>query len=206
MRGHGGRGPASAIAQGDRDGGPAQGPLRSRGESDLLKCALPKCSNKKLAAALADLQGRALIVFRKFARAYAIFEGSDFDIDHAVGQASAGMDEIDLASVGALAGLQPIVAKRHYHETGALRWFDLGIVPLVEVEKGRRWLYAAPWRYWRLLSRDPQHKARRKMRRRRFAESALMSREWDTVMGLSQSAWSIPALAAGVVGIGACAR
>ena len=102
---------------------------------DLLKRALPGCGNRKLAAALADLQSWSLIVFRKFARAYAIFEGSDFDIDHAVEQASAGMSEMDFSSVGAMAGLQPIVAKRHYHETGALRWFDVGIVPLVEVEK-----------------------------------------------------------------------
>ena len=102
---------------------------------DLLKRALPGCGNRKLAAALADLQSWSLIVFRKFARAYAIFEGSDFDIDHAVEQASAGMSEMDFSSVGAMAGLPPIVAKRHYHETGALRWFDVGIVPLVEVEK-----------------------------------------------------------------------
>ena len=39
---------------------------------------------------------------------------------------------IDFPRIKNLAMLQPILAKRHYHETGALRWFDVDIAPLVD--------------------------------------------------------------------------
>ena len=162
---------------------------------DLLKRALPGCGNRKLAAALADLQSWSLIVFRKFARAYAIFEGSDFDIDHAVEQASAGMSEMDFSSVGAMAGLPPIVAKRHYHETGALRWFDVGIVPLVEVEKAADDYTPRHGAIGGFFLAIPTLGETEKAARKICRKAARMSREWDIVVGLSQSAWSIPDLA-----------
>ena len=34
-----------------------------------------------------------------------------------------------------LAGLQPVIAKRHYHKTGAIRWFATAVVPLRDVEE-----------------------------------------------------------------------
>ena len=163
---------------------------------DLLKRALPGCGNKKLAAALADLQDWSLIVFRKFARAYAIFEGSDFDIDHAVEQASAGMGEIDFSSVGTMAGLQPIVAKRHYHETGALRWFDVGIVPLVEVEKAAADYTPRHGAVGGFFLAIPTLGESEDAAKKTCRKAARMSCEWDIVVGLSQSAWSIPDLAA----------
>ena len=162
---------------------------------DLLKRALPGCGNRKLAAALADLQSWSLIVFRKFARAYAIFEGSDFDIDHAVEQASAGMGEIDFSSVGAMAGLQPIVAKRHYHETGALRWFDVGVVPLVEVGKAAADYTPRHGAIGGFFLAIPTLGETEKTARKICRKAARMSREWDIVVGLSQNAWSIPDLA-----------
>ena len=61
-----------------------------------------------------------------------IYAGSDFDIDAAVGQAHARMTGIDFARLRHLAMLQPILAKRHYHATGALRWFDIDIAPLTD--------------------------------------------------------------------------
>ena len=163
---------------------------------DLLKCSLPGYGKKKLATALADLQGWSLIVFRKFAQAYAIFEGSDFDIEQAVEQASAGLGAMDLASLSAIASLQPIVAKRHYHETGALRWFDVNMVPLVDVEEAASGYvprHGAIGGFFLAIptlgeSEDAAEKTCRKATR--------MSREWDIVVGLSQSAWNIPALVA----------
>ena len=90
---------------------------------------------EEIRGVLDDLQRWSFIIYRKFADAYSIFEGSDFDIDQAVEQALESIGEVDFASRNALAGLQPIVAKRHYHETGALRWFDVVISPLAEVEQ-----------------------------------------------------------------------
>ena len=102
---------------------------------DLLKLAFPSYDDEEIGVALNDLQRWSFVIYRKFTDAYSIFEGSDFNIDHAVEQALENIGEVDFASLNALAGLQPIVAKRHYHETGALRWFDIGVVPVAEVEK-----------------------------------------------------------------------
>ncbi len=81
---------------------------------------------------LGQLAGWSIIIFKSFLGAYAIYAGSDFDIDGAVGQAHARMTGIDFARLRHLAMLQPILAKRHYHATGALRWFDIDIAPLAD--------------------------------------------------------------------------
>ena len=83
--------------------------------------------------ALADLQAASLVIYRKFNAGYSIFEGSDFDIEQAVEAAYGALGALDYTRLAALAGLQPIIAKRHYHETGALRWYDTLVVPLSEV-------------------------------------------------------------------------
>lgn len=100
----------------------------------LLKLALHDHDAKAVATALRELQRRSFLIFRKFADAFAIFEGSDFDLDVALTQDLEAVDEVDFATLNALAGFQPIVAKRHYHETGTFRWFDVDVVPLAAVE------------------------------------------------------------------------
>ena len=106
------------------------------------------------------------------------------------------MDEVDFGSIGAIAGLHPMVAKRHYHETGALRWFDVGIVPLVEVEKvaaGYTPRHGAIGSFFLVI---PTQGETEETAKKICQKCARISREWDAVVGLSQSAWSIPALAA----------
>ena len=102
---------------------------------DLLHAALPDHTPREITQALEDLQNWRLIIFRKFSAAYGVFEGSDFDIDRALEQALAARDDIDFTKLGVLAGFHPVVAKRHYHETGALRWFDMALLPLAELEQ-----------------------------------------------------------------------
>ena len=99
----------------------------------LLDTALPAHSTAEIEDALADLQAAALVIYRKFNAGYSIFEGSDFDIEQAVEAAYGAIGMVDYTQLAALAGLQPIIAKRHYHETGALRWYDTVVVPLSEV-------------------------------------------------------------------------
>ena len=100
----------------------------------LLKLAFQSHDSDDVQGALEDLQ-RSSFIYRKFADAYSIFEGSDFDIEYAIEQALERLGGMDFASLNTLAGLQPIVAKRHYHETGALRWFDVFVTPVSEVEQ-----------------------------------------------------------------------
>ena len=100
---------------------------------ELLRSCFPDTSVEALQQALSQLGKWSFINFRKFLDAYAIFAGSDFDIDHAVRMALDDIDTIDFPVLKSLAGLQPILAKRHYHKTGALRWFDVDIVPLCDL-------------------------------------------------------------------------
>ena len=99
----------------------------------VLSCVFYDRDLQALTDALVQLREWSLVVYRKFSNSYSIFEGSDFDVDEAVGRVLEPMDGVDFARLNALADLQPIVAKRHYHETGAMRWYDVAIAPLAEV-------------------------------------------------------------------------
>jgi hypothetical protein len=99
---------------------------------DVLAHAMPHVPPRRLKAVLDQLAAWSIVLFKKFAGAYAIYAGSDFDIDAAVGEALARMTGIDFTRLRTLAMLQPVLAKRHYHMTGAFRWFDIDIAPLSE--------------------------------------------------------------------------
>ena len=162
---------------------------------NLLKHALPGYGSEEITQALAKLQNWALVIFRKFSGSYAVFEGSDFDIEHAVEQALAATSEVDFARLNALADLQPIVAKRHYHAIGALRWFDVALMPLAEVEQAAAnytprqgaigaFFLAIPTQGE--LGEEIENICRRAVNR---------SKDWDIVVGLPQGAWDITSLA-----------
>ena len=74
-------------------------------------------------------------MYRKFNDSYSVFEGSDFDLDAAVANVLETMADVDFSKLNAIAGLQPIIAKRHYHRTGAMRWFATALIPLTAVEE-----------------------------------------------------------------------
>lgn len=81
----------------------------------------------KLQALLQDLRRWALVSFKRHQGSWAISEGSDFDLDAALSEALGAIDEPDLSQLTTLVRLQPVLAKRHYCETGTLRW----MVPLM---------------------------------------------------------------------------
>ena len=72
----------------------------------------------------------SIVIFKKHLGAYAIYAGSDFDIEAAVLDARAKMTGLDFGRLRSVAMLQPILAKRFYHKTGSLLWFDVDIAPL----------------------------------------------------------------------------
>lgn len=162
---------------------------------DLLRHELPDYGSEEIEQALAKLQDQALLIFRKFNNAYAVFEGSDFDIEHAVEQALTTISEVDFARLNALADLQPTVAKRHYHATGTLRWFDVALMPLAEIEQAVADYtprYGAIGAFFIViptqgeLGEEIEHICRRAVDR---------SNDWNIVVGLPQDAWDITSLA-----------
>ena len=99
----------------------------------LLHSCFPGISIQKIKDALSRLNKWSFTIFKKFLDAHAIYAGSDFDIDKALQIALDEIDDVDFDLLKTLAGLQPVLAKRHYHKTGAMRWFDVNIVPVNEI-------------------------------------------------------------------------
>ncbi|TCJ41262.1 ATP-binding protein [Parafrankia sp. BMG5.11] len=92
----------------------------------------------------ADLINWSVVVFRKHTGSYAIYAGSDFDIEKALDDARAKGVSTDFVRLEEQSALRPILAKRHYEATGALRWFEVGIGPLHEAEERVRSYRPAP--------------------------------------------------------------
>ncbi len=65
-----------------------------------------------------------VLIERRHAGAWAVFAGSDFDLEAAMHEAMAKVAGIDAASVSALVDLDPVVSRAHYLETGTMRWFN----------------------------------------------------------------------------------
>jgi len=105
------------------------------------------CSNDTQAEfdrVLQDLVSWSVIVFRRHIGAYAIYAGSDFDIEKAVEDARQSGVAVDYRQLARQAALQPVLAKRHYEVTGALRWFEIDLAPLHEAEERVRAYRPAP--------------------------------------------------------------
>jgi hypothetical protein len=98
-------------------------------ETDVLAECVPTAARSAIEAALEDLSKASILVYRKHLQAWGIFAGSDFDIEASVAEARAGMATAGEGSLRALAALPPVTARRHYVETGTLRWFDREVMP-----------------------------------------------------------------------------
>ena len=161
----------------------------------MLGACVGGVSSKKVTAALDQLKAWSLVIFRKFADAYAIYAGSDFDIDRAVEEALHHVREVDLWAMQRLAGLQPVLAKRHYHETGALRWFDVEIAPLGSLIDRARSYSPKNGTIGEFLLAVPTEGENSDQAQKICREAARESQDWDIVTGLSQRAWVIIDLA-----------
>jgi hypothetical protein len=158
---------------------------------ELLRACFPEISESALRKALDQLKSWSFIIFKKFLEAYAIYAGSDFDIDQAVRSALAESDDIDFAKLKALVGLQPILAKRHYHDTGALRWFDVNLAPvrdLAELAAGYRPANGTIGQFVLAIPTDGETEP---VAADLCHEAARRSQDWDVVVGLSKRSWSI---------------
>lgn len=90
---------------------------------------------EELDAALQKLNSLKVVLFKTYTGAWSVFEGSDFDIDAAIAQALSASPGIDYARLTQLMGLHPVVAKRHYHQTGSMRWMELSLCSIEQAEK-----------------------------------------------------------------------
>lgn len=84
-------------------------------------------SRPALSKSLDELAEMRVAVFRKHRSSWAIFEGSDFDVDEEVQKIFLADERSSIELVKQYIQLHPVVAKRHYYEKGALRWMNIEI-------------------------------------------------------------------------------
>jgi hypothetical protein len=99
---------------------------------EILASVLPE--DAAVDILLSDLTRWSVAIYRAHVGAYAIYAGSDFDIEASVDEARRSGVAVDYRRLAQRAAVQPILAKRHYEATGALRWFEVELTPLHEVE------------------------------------------------------------------------
>jgi hypothetical protein len=162
---------------------------------ELLRACFPEAADSALKKALAQLDKWSFTIFRKFLDAYAIFAGSDFDIDGAARTALANVDGIDFASLKALAGLQPVLAKRHYHETGALRWFDVNLAPVSDMVELAKKYEPHNGTIGQFLLAIPSEGESEDQAADLCHEAARCNDRWDVVVGVSKRSWPVVTLA-----------
>ena len=83
--------------------------------------------DESVESSLAMLEGRSIVIYRRYNDAYALWEGSDIDIEARLREAAAQLDP-NLRLPTALSGLvqpQPLIARRHLFVTGTLRYFTV---------------------------------------------------------------------------------
>jgi hypothetical protein len=101
----------------------------------VLLALFYKVPKEQIDEALKLLASLKVALFKSYTGAWSVFEGSDFDIDAAIAQALAASPGIDYAKLSRLMGMHPVVAKRHYHETGSMRWMELSLRSIEQAEK-----------------------------------------------------------------------
>lgn len=79
---------------------------------------------------LEDLTKWSVINFRNYTHSYSVFEGSDFNFELAMSEAYLNIGEPKLSKLSEIANFKPIMAKRHYHQFGSMRWMDFVFSPI----------------------------------------------------------------------------
>lgn len=101
---------------------------------EVLALAI-EADSDQVAEAVSLLEDWSIIVYRRHRDAYALWEGSDVDIEEKHEKARRAITGRSLATrLRENLEVQPIVARAHYIETGTLRYFD---VEIVEAESDR---------------------------------------------------------------------
>ena len=108
-----------------------------KGSTNLLRYALVDGTenySQEFESALSELEKRSIAIYRRHNNAYALWEGSDIDIESRLGEATAHIDPNQrlTTTISKLLPPQPLVARRHLFKTGTLRYF---VIRYTDVER-----------------------------------------------------------------------
>lgn len=100
----------------------------------VLASCFPNVSEKAVAESLKDLARWSVIVYRRHLTAWGIYAGSDFDIEAATAKARSEIESDGMQVIESLGDLTPVLAKRTYQETGAMRFLKRTLIRSDEIE------------------------------------------------------------------------
>ena len=161
------------------------------GSHALLKLAFPD-DVAAIEHKLEDLGRWSFVIYRKFSDTYSIYEGSDFDIETAVEKALRNLGEVNASVFNKQFELQAIIAKRHYYETGALRWFDTAVVPLADADQSAKEYVPRNGAIGCFFLAIPTLSESEETATKICEGIVQQTRDWDIVVGLSQHSGEIP--------------
>jgi len=101
-------------------------------EETIISC-VNSSDKSAVKSALVELVDWKILIERKHLNAYGVFAGSDFDIEGAISSTRNEISAFNGKLISELTDLNPVIAKRLYHETGTMRWFSKTIVPFCEL-------------------------------------------------------------------------
>lgn len=126
---------AAALARVEEAGSTAASIIKTMGLLEAVRLSPPWPLNEQSLALLTGapasetlqrLVAQSLVVYRRFAHSYRLWEGSDIDIEQRLADARSHLGLVDLADcLSAVAPSKPVVARRHSSATGTLRWFEV---------------------------------------------------------------------------------
>ena len=158
---------------------------------EVIRHAIDVLSEGEAEKVFADLIQWSVVVFRKHTGAFAIYAGSDFDIEKALDEARALGVGTDFKLLEEQPALSPVLAKRHYEATGALRWFEVGIAPLHEAEDRVRGYKPAPGSAGLFLILVSANQERKAKARRIAAAAAALAKEHLILVGWTRDSYRL---------------
>ncbi|MDA3821071.1 MAG: hypothetical protein PF450_00460, partial [Bacteroidales bacterium] len=100
---------------------------------DTLKLALMGHSGEDVESTIAELASNSLITYKSHINSFAIFAGSDIDIPALLEKYTANIEDYEwIATIEEELNNALVIAKRHYHQYGVLRWLDIRLVNSVK--------------------------------------------------------------------------
>ncbi len=94
---------------------------------EFLIASVPQAPEALVRAAIKELLDWAVLIRQPRLGGYALFAGSDFDLEEAIGRAVIPVDNLQLEGIPNRVGFGFATAKRHYFLTGALRTFEIAL-------------------------------------------------------------------------------
>ena len=108
-----------------------------KGSTNLLRYALDDGTenySQEFESALSELEKRSIAIYRRHNGAYALWEGSDIDIESRLSEATAQLDSNQrlATTISEVLPPQPLIARRYLFKTGTLRYF---VIRYTDVER-----------------------------------------------------------------------